>query len=215
MLADVADEFDCAVDIISHARKGQATPGDADRDRGASSKRDAGRIMRTVTPMTDHQAELYGVSAEDRLALIRVDPAKVNLTQRSINAMWFKIIGTPLGNRTELYPNGDNVQTVEPWTPTDAFAELNMTAIDQILNRINAGPYEGGRYSSAANATDRAAWRVVQQICPDLTDKQAKHVINTWVKNGVLLKRDYKDPKDSHDHPGLFVGKRPGNSWET
>jgi hypothetical protein len=30
-------------------------------------------------------------------------------------------------------------------------------------------------------------------------------VINIWIKNGVLVKRDHKDPKDSHDHPSLFV----------
>jgi len=34
-LAELGDEFDCAVDLASHARKGTAAPGDADRDRGA------------------------------------------------------------------------------------------------------------------------------------------------------------------------------------
>jgi hypothetical protein len=214
MLADLAGEFDCAVDIVSHARKGQATPGDADRDRGASSKKDAGRLMRTLTGMTADEAELYGVAGADRLALIRVDDAKVNLTLRSADAMWFKLVGVPLGNTTELYPNGDNVQTVRRWHPPDMFAKFNMTISNQILDRIEAGPYEGGRYTSAANAKDRAAWPVVQQICPDITDKQAKHVIKTWIKNGVLLKRDHEDPKDRHNKPGLFVGKRPGDTWE-
>jgi hypothetical protein len=214
MLADIADEFDCAVDIASHARKGTAIPGDAGRDRGASAKKDAGRLMRTATGMTTDEAELFGVTAADRPLLVRVDDAKVNLTAPATDTMWFKLIGVPLGNRTELYPNGDNVQTVERWIPPDAFAKLNMLATDHILNRIEAGPYEGGRYSSAANAKERAAWPVVQQICPDFNDKQAKRVINTWVKNGVLVKRDHKDPKDSHDHPSLFVGKRPGNTWE-
>jgi hypothetical protein len=214
LLAELSDEFDCACDIISHARKGKSEPGDAERDRGASSKKDAGRLMRTVTSMTTDEAELFQVNRKDRPAYVRVDDAKVNLTPRSADAVWFKIVGVPIGNGTQTYPHGDNVQTVERWRPPDAFEKLNKIAIDTILNKIDAGPYEGGRYSPAANAKDRAVCPVVQAVCPELTDKQAKHVIATWLKNGVLEKRDHKDPKDSHDHPSLFVGKRPGDTWE-
>jgi hypothetical protein len=39
MLADIADEFDVAIDLVSHAIKGPQPP--VTRDRGASSKRDA------------------------------------------------------------------------------------------------------------------------------------------------------------------------------
>jgi hypothetical protein len=39
MLASLAAELDCAIDLTSPARKGNATPGDAERDRGASGKR--------------------------------------------------------------------------------------------------------------------------------------------------------------------------------
>jgi AAA domain len=215
MLADIGDRFDCAIDILSHARKGQASPGDAERERGASAKKDAGRLIRTVTGMTIDEAEVFSVNASDRGAMIRVDDAKVNLTPRSTDAMWFKLISVSIGNGTEAYPHGDSVQTVERWYPPDSFAKLNTISIDQILNKIEAGPYEDGRYSSAANATDRAAWKVVQQICPDFTDKQAKHVIKTWLKNGVLVKQDHEDPKDRHNHPSLFVGQRPSNTWES
>jgi hypothetical protein len=128
--------------------------------------------------------------------------------------MWFKLVGVPLGNGTSLYPNGDNVQTVERWYPPDAFAKLDTAAIARILDQIDAGPYEGGRYSPTHNARDRAAWPVVQENVPDLTNKQAKHVVNTWLKNGVFVKRNHTDPKDRHEKPSLFVGKRPGNTWE-
>jgi hypothetical protein len=54
----------------------------------------------------------------------------------------------------------------------------------------------------------------VQEFCPDVTDKQAKHVIATWLKNGVLVKQDHVDPKTRQKQPGLFIGKRPGNTWD-
>jgi hypothetical protein len=214
MLAGIGDEFDCAIDINSHARKGDATPGDAERDRGASAKKDAGRLIRTITPMSTDEAELFGISVKEQPQFVRIDDAKVNITPRSTEAMWFRLVGIPLGNENQTYPNGDNVQTAKRWYPPDVFAKLDLNTANRILNKIEAGPYESGRYSSAPNAKDRAAWPVMQEFCPDLTDKQAKHIISTWIKTGVLVKRDHKDPKDSHEHPSLFVGKRPGNTWE-
>jgi hypothetical protein len=211
---DLAAEFDVAFDNISHARKGQSTPGDADSDRGASSKINAGRLMYTATRMSEEEARLYEVAKSDRPALVRVDDAKNNLTAGSPNAVWFKLIGVDLNNKTDLYPAGDNVQTVERWYPPNSFAKLDRSTIERILNKIDAGPYEGGRYSPSPNAEARAAWPVVQEVCPNLSEKQAKYVIATWLKNGVLVKQNHEDPKDRHDHPSLFIGKRPGDTWE-
>ena len=177
----------------------------------------AGRLMRTATAMTAEEAELFGIANAERSALVRLDDAKVNLTAKSAESMWFKIVGVPLGNTqvNPLYPAGDNVQSVERWAPPDAFAKLTPATIHHILDQIEAGPYEGGRYSPAPNATDRAAWPAVQELCPDFSEKQAKHIIKTWIKNEVLVRRDHEDPKDRHPKPSLFVSKRPGNTWDS
>ena len=39
----------------------------------------------------------------------------------------------------------------------------------------------------------------------------AREIIKTWVKNGVLIRRDYRDPKQRKDAIGLYVDhtKRP------
>jgi hypothetical protein len=47
-------------------------------------------------------------------------------------------------------------------------------------------------------------------FCPDLNEKQARGVIRTWIKNGVLIERGYEDPKERRPVKGLFVGKRAG-----
>ena len=39
----------------------------------------------------------------------RVDSAKVNIAPPSIEARWFRIVGVPIGNGTDLYPDGDEV----------------------------------------------------------------------------------------------------------
>jgi hypothetical protein len=223
LLLTLADEFNFAPDVIHHSRKGAASPGDADRSRGASALVDAGRLIRTVTRMSEEEATTFGVTQQERACLIRADDAKVNLAPRSADAMWFKIIGVPLGNGTDDYPSGDIVQTVERWKPRDLFADISISIANQIIDRIEAGPYEGGRYSPSPNAQienedkspGRAAWPVITEFCPALSDKQAKAIISTWIKTGVLVKRDHEDPRHRHNHPSLFVGKRPGNTWES
>jgi hypothetical protein len=212
MLAGIAAEFNCAVDLVSHARKGGATPGDAERDRGASAKRDAGRLMRTITGISPEEAETYGLNDQERRALIRVDDAKINLTVKNASAMWFQLIGVALGNRTALYPSGDEVQTAVRWYPPDAFAGIGSAAWGAIIDDIDAGLSNGQRFSNAGHATDRAAWYVVVKHLPDRTEKQARSIVNTWVKNGVLLAVKYDDPVARKELSGLKANpaKRPG-----
>ena len=133
VLSDLADRYDIAVDVPHHTAKGPADPGNADRGRGASAMKDAGRLIYTLTPMSPEEGQAFGLSEADRRRLIRLDSAKVNIMPPMAEAKWFRLVGVDIGNGTELYPNGDQVQTVEPWTPPDAFAGLSNLLINQIL----------------------------------------------------------------------------------
>ena len=213
ILARLATDMKCAVDLPQHERKsGTAEPGDANRGRGASAYRDAARLLYTITPMTDAEREQFGLTEAERRSLIRLDSAKVNIAPPSIEARWFRIVGVPLGNSSDLYPHGDEVPTVEPWTPPDIWAEINSSAANDILDRIERGPSEGQRYSAGkqSSTTDRAAWRVVQNRHPHLSEKQCKAVIAEWVKSGVIETREYQDAVQRKPRMGLFVAKRPG-----
>ena len=211
ILARLAADLNCAVDTLHHERKGAADAGDSNRGRGASSFRDAARLLYTVTGMTDAEREQFGLTEAERRSLIRLDSAKVNISPPSIEARWFRIVGVPLGNGTELYPRGDEVPTVEPWVQPDLWREITATVANDILDQIERGPSDGRRYSPAKQTPDdRAAWRVVQERCPTLSEKQCKAVIVQWTKAGMLESRDYLDPLLRKSRAGLFVTKRPG-----
>jgi hypothetical protein len=92
--------------------------------------------------------------------------------------------------------------------------DITTTVANRILDRIDQGPTQGRRYSPAPQAKDRAAWQVVADECHKLNEFQAKGVIAKWIKNGVLVVRDYFDPKERRECKGLLVGTRPGGSWE-
>jgi hypothetical protein len=162
---------------------------------------------------------MFGISEGDRHDYVRLDPAKVNITRKSQKATWFKLVGVPLDNGTKAgdgspggdYPNGDEVQTVEPWTPPDTWANLSTAALNAALTEIDAGMSNGQRYSDAPAARDRAAWPVVQRHCPDRTEPQCREIIKTWIKNGVLYRDDYDDPvkRDVRSGLRLDASKRP------
>jgi hypothetical protein len=57
---------------------------------------------------------------------------------------------------------------------------------------------------------------VVTKLAPTKTEGQAREIIRTCVKNGVLIRRDYENPKTRKDAVGLYVDqtKRPTPSTE-
>ncbi len=212
VLADMATRHDIAIDVPHHTRKGTAGPGDADAGRGASAMKDAARLVYTLTRMTTEEAQNLGIEEKDRRFLIRMDSAKVNIAPPLEEAKWFRLVGVPLGNATDLYPKGDEVQTVEVWTPPNAWDGLSSHLLNRILDEIDTGLPDGNRYSDGNRATDRAAWRAVTKHAPEKTEAEARRIINTWVKNGVLVSTDYESPTVRKTVKGLQVvtAKRPG-----
>jgi 5S rRNA maturation endonuclease (ribonuclease M5) len=211
ILTDLLIKHNIAGDVPHHIRKGAADAGNADSGRGASAAKDAGRLVYTLTPMTPEEAKGFGLSEQERRSLVRMDSAKVNIAPPLTEAKWFRLVGVPLGNGTELYPHGDEVQAVEPWIPPDTWADLSKPILNDILTDIDAGLPDGERYSDAASAKSRAAWRVILKHAPDKTEKQARDIIKTWVKNGVLVAYEYDNQKTRKTELGLRVDdtKRP------
>ncbi|MCP3370772.1 AAA family ATPase [Bradyrhizobium cajani] len=211
ILVKLAIEFNIAVDVPHHTKKGQQLAGDADAGRGASAARDAGRLMYTLTRMADGEGEAFGVPAEERRLYVRLDSSKVNIAPPSAEATWFKLVGVRLENGTPDYPQGDEVQTVVPWSPPKTWDGISAAQLNAALDDIETGMPSGQRYSDASKAADRAAWQVVQRHCPDRTEPQCRDIVKTWVKNGVLIREDYADPVTRKPLKGLRVcqGKRP------
>ncbi len=211
LLVKLAIEFNIAVDVPHHTKKGQQTAGDADAGRGASAARDAGRLMYTLTRMTDGEGDTFGIPTEERRLYVRLDSSKVNIAPPSGEATWFKLVGVHLDNGTADYPNGDDVQTVVPWHPPKTWDGISGAQLNAALDEIETGFPNGQRYSDAGPAKTRAAWPVVQRHCPDRTEPQCRQIVNTWVENGVLFNEDYDDPIDRKSRKGLRVchGKRP------
>jgi hypothetical protein len=211
LLTDLAAKHNLAIDLPHHVSKGAAEPGNADRSRGASATSSAARLVYTLSVMNPAEAERYSIADEDRRDYVRLDRAKLNHARTSGPATWFHLTGVRLGNETPAYPAGDDVQTVELWTPPETFSGLDTALINQILTAIDAGPGNGNFYTAANAATDRAAWEVVCRFAPGKSEAQARDVIGAWLKTGLLVKFDYENPSTRKTVKGLRVdhSKRP------
>jgi hypothetical protein len=212
LLVQLAIEHDLSVDAPHHTRKGLLTAGDADQGRGASSIKDAARLVSTLTTMSEEEAQTFGIGVADRRQYVRLDPAKVNIVPGTQTATWFRLVGVPLGNGTPEYPNGDVVQTVETWTPPDTWGDVPVAILNVILSEIDRGLDNGQRYSNNSTAKERAAWKVVERHCPGKPEGQCRKMITTWISTGVLLEEPYDDPIRRDKAIGLRVNatKLPG-----
>ena len=186
----VAREGNCSVILAHHVRKGPVDSIDA--ARGAKALSDSARIGLLLSTMTEEEAENLGIPADDRLRYVRLDDAKANLAKRAGKARWFQLSDVTLDNAQEPYQRGDEVGVVEAWEPPNVWN--GMAEPNTILDRIAAGPEPGEQYTdSRRHPATRWAGNVVTQELGCSKD-QAANVINTWIKNGVLVVTEYQDP---------------------
>jgi hypothetical protein len=214
VLSTLAMQYHVAIDLPHHTSKLTDLNGGSrsNRARGGSAFRDAVRLLYTLSAMTADEATELNVSDEDRRHLVRLDPGKLNITVPATKADWFRLVSVKLGNGDAVHPNGDEVQTVASWDAPDFWAGLTISLANQILDVLDAGLPDGRRYSTAHNIGDdtRRAWRIVLDFAPDLSEAQAKMVINEWLKRKIVESRDYDDPTQRKPQKGLFVLRRPG-----
>jgi hypothetical protein len=214
----LAVEYGISVDVPHHVHKGMISAGDADAGRGSSGIRDAGRLIYTLTPMSEDEASMFNIAADERFSYIRLDSAKVNIAPRDGEATWFHLVGEPIGNGNDDYPNGDEIQVAEPWLPPELWAGLDYPTINRILDEIDVGVRDengqptGERYTHAGAATKRAAWLVVQRFATGKTEEQCRKMVREWVRNGVLIFEEYDSKAERKRAKGLRLNaaKRPG-----
>lgn len=218
---EIAGRTGCAIFLVHHTRKG-AQAGDADSSRGASSIVGNMRAAFTLAAMTTEDAKELGVSPDEKRFLIRLDDAKANMAPKSDKAEWIKLLSQNLGNATEEYPSGDNVQVVSSWLPPDLWEGVSVHTANLILDTIAGGqPQEDGSieyYTDAKSSKSRWAgvpiMRILAENGQERTEGQAQQIINRWMKSDppILEISDYLSGKGKEKRRCLIVNNanRPG-----
>lgn len=201
----VARAANCAVLLIHHVRKGEATGIDA--ARGAKALTDSARAGLLMTVMTAQEAEEFGIDEDDRLAYVRLDDVKRNMAPAA-KAKWFRLENVPLGNTFDpTYPSGDSVAAIVRWKPPDD--ELKAASnrdLNLALDAIRTGPEPGVLYTASKRGQSSARW-CGHVLCEmfETTEKQASAMINAWLKSGTLQVTEYRHPKFRKAVQGVTV----------
>jgi hypothetical protein len=194
-LAMLADEGNCAIELVDHTRKGasgeqgERTVDDA---RGASSKLAAARSARVLNTMTKEEGARSGV--RDHREYFRVDNGKANLAPASENSRWYHKVNVPLGN-------GDDVGVVTPWKWPDLSDGLTPANIRAIQDAIAGGEWRDDIRSGAwaGNAVaDALGW---DRDTPAAKNK-LKSVLQSVKGDGYLRTKSGLDAKGNRR---LFV----------
>jgi AAA domain len=120
-LKRLAIDFDCAVLVLHHTRKGGTNDGNAEDISGASAIVNLARRAIMPVPMTEKEARQLGVLPSERFRYFKLIDAKSNFAPRSADSPWYRLHSVDLPNaEPPVYPHGDSVQ---------AIVRLNLSAL--------------------------------------------------------------------------------------
>ena len=138
---EVARRTGAAICLVHHTKKyASGMAGDVDAARGASALIGIARIVATLFPMTDKEADQFLVdeTEKNRVAYLRFDDAKANLNLISTIAKWFRKRTITLNNGTETLPP-DDVGVLVPWRPKGPLDGFDNFKIGEFFNKLDRG----------------------------------------------------------------------------
>lgn len=187
--ARVAEDANCAIELVHHTRKENGNEITAESSRGGSAIASAARDVRVLNRMTSSEAEKFGV--ENHRQFFRVQSDKANLAPIE-GANWFHIESIDLLNGSEEL-DSDSVGVISKWEPPDAFANVTDDMKQAALTRISDGDC---RYSPQAEGW---AGCVVDTIFGlngnnDRDKSKLKRILKTWETEGFIAKVKQTDP---------------------
>ncbi|WP_064696081.1 AAA family ATPase [Rhizobium aegyptiacum] len=179
----IADEGNCAVELIHHVTKG-AGEVTADSGRGGGALKDAARSVRVMNPMTKEEAEKAGLETER--GYFRVDFGKVNKIAGDAKSQWRRFVSVPLMNGKGLVKKGDEVGVVEAWrwpSANEVVADISEEQLFMLKKKIG-----GLDCRDNIQSLQWAGYQVAQALginIADAAEKRRVHrMLEAWKKEG-------------------------------
>jgi hypothetical protein len=190
----LAKRLGIAVMVLHHDRKGNNTPGDMDRMRGASAVSGAVRVALTLSTMSQEEADKFGIPPEQRRRHFRLDGAKSNYAPVQ-DAEWWRLDGIEI-------ENGETVAACSPWTPPSTLSALSMDQCVAALKILAAG-IDGCPYAVARKTGPHWAGSVL--VGMGCTEAQAGAFLAAWVTEGTLEEIEGKSTRRGHTRRAYSV----------
>ena len=196
----IADETNCAIDVVHHIRKVSDRDATVEDSRGAVSLISAARSARILNQMSADQAKEAGINAEDRFSYFNVNAGKSNMTVRSGRVDWRKLVSVPLGNGRGLTKPQDFAGVVTEWKWPSTEAVVEAVPVDHLeLIKVKVA---NTTCRLSDQSQDWVGYVIADCIGMDLpiskgmtADKRhIKRMIEAWIDAGVFVKERCEDP---------------------
>jgi hypothetical protein len=218
VFVDIADETNCAVEIVHHVTKSNAIGDDSGiyGARGAGALIDLVRSARILKPMDADTAAKLGI--EDYEGTFSIAKGKANLAKKDQRvAAWRRMIGVGLPNGTEDLP-GDDVGVCTAWTPPDVMEGLtakDLRAVQMAINAVSSPPKENER------AADWVGYVVASTLGLDVGEgltkaernglqnagrAKVRAFLKAWAKSEALVSDTIHDSRRGCDVKVIVVG---------
>lgn len=173
--ARIADQCNCAINLVHHVRKANGNEVTAESSRGAVSLIGAARSVIVYNRMTKEEGERAGIEPDKRGFYFRTQNDKANLAPPEA-ADWHRM------NNVDL-PNGDQVGVACPWEWPDPFDGVQTWHLKRTQKLVSEGEWrEDVRASNWVGIP-------VAQAC-DLDPKKdrgkLRDIIKQWLQTDVL-----------------------------
>ncbi len=205
--ARLADSCDIAVAIVHHTKKTAGQEVDAESSRGASALGNAARIVRVINQMSKDEASQAGLPEEHRRLYFRLSRDKQNLGPPETDKNWFQMVGVPLGNATEDYPEGDDVGVPTRWQFPSAFDGIEVADLRAVQEQIQSGDY-AQNVQAGHNWAGHAIGKVIGVDTLTKGGKaRAQRLLKTWTDSGALRVEAIHDQRNGRSKPMIRVGE--------
>ena len=201
--ARIANETNCAVELVHHNRKSNGAEPTVDDVRGASAIVGAARSVRILAAMSQDQADQAGV--KDRFRYFSVSFGKANLFPRSETLDWYHMASVSLGNGGGR-PD-DEIGVVTPWRWPNALDGLHVADLRKVQDAVAAG-----EWAENIQSRDWVGHAVADALGLNADDKRdkarIKSLLRTWIANGALRRDREFNVKEGRERPVIICGAK-------
>ncbi|WP_440642076.1 AAA family ATPase [Bradyrhizobium sp. PUT101] len=188
----VAEEGNCAVELVHHVRKGEQEV-TVESARGGGSFGDACRMVRVVNRMTKQEAQAAGIKDSQR-AYFRTYIDKNNLAPPAEASDWFKIESIDLGNGPNGPVGGDSVGVVTTWNYPKPLDGMTGADFERVAAAIRSGQWR--RDSQAASWVGYAVAKALElDLLNEAAKAKVKGLLKVWLGTGSLVVVRRQDPQ--------------------
>jgi hypothetical protein len=186
----IANDTNCAIEIIHHVRKTEGRANTVDDSRGAGALLAAARSGRVLNRMSEDQAGSAGVPVGERFSYFSDSRDKANMAPMNGTGRWRKLVSVPLGNTQGLMKPQDHVGVVTSWEWPGKEALVESVPSEQlqlIKVRLNSGSYRADPQSRSEPWGGEVVASVMGLDVDD-DKRRVARLIEAWLKDGTLIK---------------------------